>query len=160
MNRPVTNGPKPYTEVITAKAKTDKGLFKVHTIEDRYFFEIPDSLMDRDILVVNRISKAAAGNRSQMMGYGGDQIGDNVISFQKGPANKLFLKSISYTERSQDTTAQGLYKSVMNSNLQPLVASFDIKALAKDSVSGAKGVVIDVTEYMNGDNEIFFLIQT
>ncbi|WGQ10310.1 zinc-dependent metalloprotease [Pedobacter gandavensis] len=156
VNRPVTNGPKPYTEVITAKAKTDKGLFKVHTIEDRYFFEIPDSLMDRDILVVNRISKAAAGNRSQMMGYGGDQIGDNVISFQKGPANKLFLKSISYTERSQDTTAQGLYKSVMNSNLQPLVASFDIKALAKDSVSGAKGVVIDVTEYMNGDNEIFF----
>ena len=156
VTRPITNGPKPYTEVITAKAKTDKGLFKVHTIEDRYFFEIPDSLMDRDILVVNRISKAAAGNRSQMMGYGGDQIGDNVISFQKGPANKLFLKSISYTERSQDTTAQGLYKSVMNSNLQPLVASFDIKALAKDSVSGTKGVVIDVTEYMNGDNEIFF----
>ncbi|MBC8985164.1 zinc-dependent metalloprotease [Pedobacter sp. N36a] len=156
VNRPVTTGPKPYADVITAKAKTDKGLFKVHTIEDRYFFEIPDSLLDRDILVVNRISKAAAGNRSQMMGYGGDQIGDNVISFQKGPANKLFLKSISYTERSQDTTAQGLYKSVMNSNLQPLVASFDIKALAKDSVSGAKGVVIDVTEYMNGDNEIFF----
>lgn len=156
VNRPATTGPKPYAEVITAKAKTDKGLFKVHTIEDRYFFEIPDSLLDRDILVVNRISKAAAGNRSQMMGYGGDQIGDNVISFQKGPANKLFLKSISYSERSQDTTAQGLYKSVMNSNLQPLVASFDIKALAKDSVSGAKGVVIDVTEYMNGDNEIFF----
>lgn len=155
-NRPVTNGPKPYKEVITAKAKTDNGLFKVHTIEDRYFFEIPDSLLDRDILVVNRISKSAAGNRAQMMGYGGDQIGDNVISFQKGPANKLFLKSISYAERSQDTTAHGLYKSVMNSNLQPLVASFDIKALAKDSVSGSNGVVIDVTEYMNGDNDIFF----
>ncbi|MCX2453936.1 zinc-dependent metalloprotease [Pedobacter sp. PLR] len=154
VSRPASTGPKPYAEVITAKAKTDKGLFKVHTIEDRYFFEIPDSLLDRDILVVNRISKAAAGNRSQMMGYGGDQIGDNVISFQKGPGNKLFLKSISYGERSQDTT--GLYKSVMNSNLQPLVASFDVKALAKDSVSGAKGVVIDVTEYMNGDNEIFF----
>jgi hypothetical protein len=157
VNRPAApNGPKPYAEVITAKAKTDKGLFKVHTIEDRYFFEIPDSLLDREILIVNRISKAAAGNRSQMMGYGGDQIGDNVISFQKGPANKLFLKSISYGERSQDTTAQGLYKSVMNSNVQPLVASFDIKAFAKDSVSGAKGVVIDVTDYMNGDNEIFF----
>lgn len=157
VNRPPAgNGPKPYAEVITAKAKTDKGLFKVHTIEDRYFFEIPDSLLDREILIVNRISKAAAGNRSQMMGYGGDQIGDNVISFQKGPANKLFIKSISYGERSQDTTAQGLYKSVMNSNVQPLVASFDIKAFAKDSVSGAKGVVIDVTDYMNGDNEIFF----
>lgn len=151
---PAGPGPKPYAEVITAKAKTDKGLFKVHNLEDRYFFEIPDSLLGREILTVNRISKAAAGNRASMMGYGGDQIGDNVISFEKGPSNKLFLKSISYGERSQDTT--GLYKSVMNSNLQPLVASFDIKAFAKDSVSGAKATVIDVTDYMNGDNEIFF----
>ena len=57
-------GPKPYKDVITDKAKTDEGLFKVHKIEDKYFFEIPDSLLNREILVVNRISKAAAGMRS------------------------------------------------------------------------------------------------
>lgn len=162
MNRPQAGpGPRPYNEIITARAKTDKGLFKVHKVEDRYFFEIPDSLLGRGILTVNRISKAAAGNRdkSTMSGYGGDYIGDNVISFEKGPANKLFLKSISYGERSADTTAEGLYKSVSNSNVQPLVASFDIKAFAKDSVSGAKGSVIDVTDYMNSDNDIFFFDQ-
>ncbi len=156
MTAPAKPGPKPYKEVITAKAKTDKGLFWVHNIEDRYFFEIPDSLLNREILLVNRISKAAAGNRAQMMGYGGDHIGDNVISFEKGPSNKLYLKSISFDERSQDTTAQGLFKTLMNSNIQPLVASFDIKAFAKDSISGRGGVVIDVTDYMNGDNDIFF----
>lgn len=159
MNRPAgtpTAGPKPYNQVITAKAKTDNGLFKVHNVEDRYFFEIADSLLSREILTVNRISKAAAGNRASMIGYGGDQIGDNVISFEKGPANKIYLKSISYSERSKDTTEQGMYKSVLNSNLQPLVASFDIKAFAKDSISGVKGVVIDVTDYMNSDNDIFF----
>jgi len=148
--------PKPYKEVITSKAKTDKGLFKVHTLDDKYFFEIPDSLMGREILVVNRISKAAAGNRAQMMGYGGDHIGDNVITFEKGPANKLYIKSISFGERSQDTTAQGLSRTLMNSNIQPLVASFDIKAFATAADSGTKGVVIDVTDYMSGDNEIFF----
>jgi hypothetical protein len=159
MNRPggtPPTGPKPYNQVITAKAKTDNGLFKVHNVEDRYFFEIPDSLLGREILTVNRISKAAAGNRASMIGYGGDQIGDNVISFEKGPANKIYLKSISYSERSRDTTEQGMYKSVINSNLQPLVASFDVKAFAKDSVSGVKGTVIDVTDYMNSDNDIFF----
>ena len=159
MAAPAKSGPKPYKEVITAKAKTDKGLFWVHNIEDRYFFEIPDSLLNREILLVNRISKAAAGNRAQMMGYGGDHIGDNVISFEKGPNNKLYLKSISFDERSQDTTAQGMFKTLMNSNIQPLVASFDIKALAKDSISGKGGVVIDVTDYMNGDNDIFFFSQ-
>ncbi|TDQ11619.1 zinc-dependent metalloprotease [Pedobacter metabolipauper] len=158
MNRPQgpTTGPKPYKEVITAKAKTDIGLFKVHSLEDRYFFEIPDSLLSRDILTVNRISKAAAGKRASMLGYGGDQIGDNVISFEKGPNNKIFLKSISFSERSTDTTEQGLYKSLMASNVQPLVASFEIKAIYTDSISKAKASVIDVTDYMNGDNEIFF----
>ncbi|WP_316814647.1 zinc-dependent metalloprotease [Pedobacter nyackensis] len=158
MNRPggPSAGPKPYNQVITAKAKTDNGLFKVHYVEDRYFFEIPDSLLGREILAVNRISKAAAGNRASMIGYGGDQIGDNVISFEKGPANKVYLKSISFSERSKDTTEHGMFKSVMSSNIQPLVASFDIKALAKDSISGVRGVVIDVTDYMNSDNDIFF----
>lgn len=158
MNRPAgpPAGPKPYNQVITAKAKTDSGLFKVHNVDDRYFFEIADSLLGREILTVNRISKAAAGNRASMIGYGGDQIGDNVISFEKGPANKIYLKSISYSERSRDTTEQGMFKSVMNSNLQPLVASFDIKAFAKDSLTGVNGSVIDVTDYMNSDNDIFF----
>src|SRR5688572_21891059 len=74
MGAPGSSGPKPYNEVITAKAKTDAGLFKVHKVEDRFFFEIADSLLGRDILVVNRIGKAAAGSRSFMMGYAGDQI--------------------------------------------------------------------------------------
>ena len=155
MQRPAT-GPKPYNEVITAKAKTDKGLFKVHKLDDRYFFEIEDVLLDRDILVVNRISKAAAGGRVQMMGYAGDQIGENVIRFEKGPNNKLFIKSISYQEMSNDTTENGMYRSVINSNVQPIVASFDVKAFGKDSATNKKSTVIDVTEFVNGDNEVLF----
>lgn len=54
-----TNGPKPYKEVITAKAKTKVGLFKVHQIEDKFFYEIPDSLFGRDMLMVVRIAKTA-----------------------------------------------------------------------------------------------------
>src|ERR1700741_2437390 len=61
---PPTQGPKPYKDVITSKAVSDGGLFWVHKVDDKYYFEIPDSLFNRDILVVNRISKAAAGMRS------------------------------------------------------------------------------------------------
>ena len=86
------------------------------------------------------------------MGYGGDQIGKKVIQFGKGPGNKIFLKSISYQEIAKDTSGDGMYRSFINSNLQPLEASFDIKAFSKDS--GA--VVIDITDYISGDNEILF----
>src|SRR5215831_1219542 len=51
-------GPKPYKDVITDKAITHKGLFAVHKVEDKWYFEIGDSLLGRVILVVNRISKA------------------------------------------------------------------------------------------------------
>jgi hypothetical protein len=147
-------GPRPYNEVITSKAKTTKGLFTVHFVDDKYFFEIPDSVLNREILVVNRISKSAAGSRAGFLGYAGDQIGDNVISFEKSQNNKIFLRSISYQEVGRDSA--GMFQSVRNSNLQPIVAAFDIKAFARDSVTGTKGSVVDVTDYLSSDNDVLF----
>ncbi|MEO6135960.1 MAG: zinc-dependent metalloprotease, partial [Ginsengibacter sp.] len=82
----------------------------------------------------------------------GDQIGKQVIQFEKGPSNKVYLKTISFQEIASDTTADGMYRSLMNSNLQPLEASFDVKAFSPEG----NGVVIDVTDYINGDNDILF----
>ncbi|MBA2746541.1 MAG: DUF5117 domain-containing protein, partial [Flavisolibacter sp.] len=152
-----STGPKPYHEIITAKAVTDRGLFTTHRVDDKYYFEIPDSMMNREILVVNRISKAPAGARAGFLGFAGDQISDNVISFERGPNNRVFLRTISYSERGSDSA--GMYQSVRNSNLQPINASFDIKAYASDSISRARSTVIEVTDYLMGDNEIFFFGQ-
>ncbi len=145
------NAPKPYKEVITSKAMTQKGLFWVHKVEDKYYFEIPDELFGRDFLVVNRISKAAAGMRSQgsFFGYGGDQIGQNVIRFEKGPNNKVFIRTISYAEYAKDSTSP-MFTAVNNSNVQPISQSFDIKSFRNDST----GAVIDVTDFVNGDNDV------
>ena len=149
-----TKGPKAYAQVITPKARTTNGFFKVHKVDNSYFFEIPDSLMGRDLLVVNRISKSAADSRKGFLGYAGDQIGDNVIRFEKGPNDKVFIKSVSYSERSKDSL--GMYFSVLNSNIQPIVASFDVKAYKKDTVLKKQNPVIDVTEFINGDNPVLF----
>lgn len=143
-------GPKPYKEVITDKAKTDDGFFKVHKLEDKWYFEIPNDLMGRDILTVNRISKAAAGMRSGgFFGYAGDDISRNVIRFEKGPNNKIFLRNISFAEYTKDSTSP-MFTAVNNSNIQPIAASFDIKAFSKDST----GYVIEITDYISGDNDV------
>ena len=150
---PVTpkQGPKPYNEVITGKALTRKGLFSVHKIDDKWFFELGDSLLGKDILVVNRIAKAPANMRSGSFGYAGDEINENVIRFEKGPLNRIFMRTISYSTYSGDST-KPMYKSVMNSNVQPITAAFDIRAFSKDSA----GSVIDLTDFINGDNESLF----
>jgi hypothetical protein len=144
-----STGPKPYKEIITDKAKTDDGLFKVHKVDDKYYFEIPDSLLGRDIMVVNRVTKSSINSPKGFGGYAGDQINESVIRFEKAPGNKIYLKSVSYSIMSKDST-QPMYQAVMNSNIQPISASFDIKAFSKDST----GEVIEMTDYLNSDNDI------
>ena len=46
---------KGYEELLKG-AVTDKGMFDVHRKGTDFLFEIPDSLMGRDILIVNKIS--------------------------------------------------------------------------------------------------------
>lgn len=149
MFRENRSGPRPYKEVITNKAVTTKGLFKVHKVDEKWYLEIGDTVLGRDILVVNRLSKAAAGMRNQFFGYAGDQIGNNVIRFEKGPNNRLFLKKMSFDEVSRDTT-QSMYKAVLNSNIQPIIAAFDVNAFTKDST----GSVIEITNFLNTDNDV------
>src|SRR5205085_4004379 len=55
-------GPRPYAQVITARAITDRGGVTVHKVDDRFFFEVPDSLIGRDFLMVTRISGVPAGS--------------------------------------------------------------------------------------------------
>ncbi len=151
----IAGAPKAYKDVITAKAKTSEGMINIHQIGLKYYFEIPDTLLGREMLIVNRISKSASGTRPQMLGYAGDEIAENVVSFEKGPDNRIFLRLNSFNERSNDTTSNGLYRSVRNSNIQPIVASFAVKAYGGDSAS-AKSSVIDITDFLNTENEIFF----
>jgi len=147
-------GPKPYGQIITNKAKATKGLFKVHKVDNAYFFEIPDSVLGRDLLVVNRISKSAADIRKGSSGYGGDEIGENIIRFEKGPNDKLYMRSVSYSERSKDSV--GMYFSVLKSNVQPIVGAFDIKAYKKDTIRKTQNSVIEITDFANGDNSVWF----
>ena len=144
--------PKPYREVITDKAVTRRGMFIVHRVEDKYYFELPVKLMGRDILVVNRVSKSSIESPKQFNGYAGDEIGNNVIRFEKGPNNKIFLKNISFNVNPSDST-KPMYCSVLNSNIQPIAMAFDVKANVPDSLGG--GAVIEITDNITSDNEIF-----
>ncbi len=142
--------PKPYDQVITNKALTRKGMITSHRIEDKFYFEIADTTLNRDILVVSRISKSGAEVRAAQ-GYAGDQIGSSVIRFEKGPNNRIFMRKISFRAYSADSTSS-MYQSLQNSSVQPIAAAFDIAAYTPSK----NGSVIDVTSYINSDNDIFF----
>ena len=141
---------KAYKEVITAQAQSQYGLFGVHKVDSRYFFEIPDSVFGRDILVVNRLSKTSmAFGFSSGVGYAGDILNEKAIRFDKGPNNRVFLRYLSYTVLGSDS-ANSVYQAVMNTGIQPIAASFDIKTFSPDG----KNVVIDLTDFISTDNDV------
>ena len=138
---PPANGPKPYKEVITAKAKTKAGLFKVHQVEDKYFYEIPDSLLGRDMLMVIRIAKTADG-----IGYGGENTTSMMVRWEKNQ-DDILLKVVSLNNFAADSLPISM--AVKASNLEPLLQKFPIKSRKTDST----GTVIDATDLFVKDNQ-------
>ena len=140
---------KPYKEIITDKAVSDTGVFTVHKVDDKYYFEIPDSVLKKEFLLVTRLTKAAAGMRSGMSGYAGDQIGQQVVAFERGPKDKILLRSISFVDYAKDSTSQ-MYNSVTRNNVQSIIKSFDVKTYGVNK----KTTVIEVTDVLNADTEL------
>lgn len=136
-------GPKPFAKVITDKAVSKAGLFKVHKVEDKWYFELPDSLLNREIMVTTRFSKIAGGGGT----YAGEMEGRRTVMFERGPNNDVFMRVIANISVADSSTE--IFKAVANSNLNPIAWTFEIKALSKDSA----GVVIDVTDFFKGDNQ-------
>ncbi|MDN5201751.1 zinc-dependent metalloprotease [Fulvivirgaceae bacterium BMA10] len=136
------NGIKPFDKVITKDAVSDDGLFTVHKVDANYFFEIPDSLLEREILVVSRIAGTIAN--FNFGGAGMKARGQQVFRWQKHD-KKLLLRSVSYNSVASEETP--IYESVRNNNFEPIIMSFDIKALSKDSA----GYVIQVNDLFTSD---------
>jgi hypothetical protein len=149
--------PQSYNKLITAKAVTMKGMITTHKLENTYYLEIPDSLLGREILMVNRIAKSPAEG-AVMAGsifggpyFAGDEIDERVITFEKGPDNKLFMRGVSNQIHSADSTENGMYRSVLNSSLKPILFAFPVKAYNEQHPAS----VIDITEIVSDDNGIF-----
>lgn len=140
---PAKTGPKTFKEFITKKAVTQKGVFTVHLQDDKFYFDIQDSLLGRELIAVTRYAKVAGGARK----YGGEQVNEQTIQFEKGPNSRIFMRVVSLISRADST--QTIAKAVKNSYLDPIVAAFDVKAYGKDSTSS----IIDVTEFFKGDNQ-------
>ena len=137
--KPKKDAIKPYGKVVTKDHKTDEGLFKVHTKDDTYLFEIPDSLFNREMLMVTRIAKTANG-----IGFGGGKANTQVLRWEK--KNKsILLRVVSHSVVAD--TLLPVHEAVVNSNLEPILFSFPIKAFSKDSTA----TVIDATPLFSND---------
>ncbi len=129
----------PYAKVVTKDFKTDDGLFKVHHKDDTYLFEIPNKMLGKVMLMVTRIAKTASG-----FGFGGGKQNTQVLRWQRH-GKKILLRVVSYNVVANDSLP--IHTAVVNSNFEPILYSFPIKAFNKDTTA----VVIDATPLFSKD---------
>ncbi|MCM0668059.1 zinc-dependent metalloprotease [Flavobacterium tyrosinilyticum] len=139
-------GMQAYNKIITDKAKNKSGLFTVSQVDTKYYFQIPDSLFNRYMLVVTRYLSTPEGFGN----FGGEKANEQTIYFEKGSNNTVYLRSLQYRQdvRSSDSM---LAKALEGSNENPIVAAFPIKTTNPDT----KDVVIEVTDVFKKDNAMF-----
>ncbi len=130
---------KPYKEVVTEKMASDEGLFTVHRDGQTLLFEIPNAMLGRELLLVTRIARTA-----DEIGYGGEQANNQVVRWERMD-DKVLLRIVSYENVADEN--EPIYQAVRNSNFEPIIQAFDIKALSTDSSS----VVIDVSALYTDD---------
>ncbi len=136
-----------FDRFVTKDAVSQKGLFAVHKVAEKYYFEIADSLFGREILVVSRFIKTPAGASN----YGGEKIAENTIIFEKGPNENIFLRIATLVSTADENDA--ISKAVNNANIAPILEVFDIKA--SDTKKTAH--LIEVTDFLNNENPLLAL---
>jgi len=134
---------KTYEDVITKDAVTDNGLFDIHKVKEKYYFEINDSLIGRDMMMVTRVVKMATE-----IPLTAHKLSEQVIKWEKFD-NQILLRVASYSKFANDSLP--IYEAVSNSNFEPIIASFKIEIENKSNNS----YVIDVSNLFLSDIKAF-----
>ncbi|MEK6649933.1 MAG: zinc-dependent metalloprotease, partial [Bacteroidota bacterium] len=136
---PAKTGPKKYDEVITKEAKSDSGLFVVHRIKSKLYYEVPFTSLGKEMILVSTQARTQGG-----IGYGGDAIARRVVTWDRID-ERIMLRSQSYAAIATDSLPVAY--AVQKANNAPILMAFDPQAYNKDSTS----VVIEVTELFTTD---------
>jgi hypothetical protein len=132
----------PLKAIITSNTVIQKGLFNIYKTGDKYYFEIPDSLLSRELLLTNWLVKVPGGSPK----YGGEQMDQKIILFDNGLGKKINLRIVGLTTKTDPHNI--IAKAVANANIDAIGMVFDLKARGE----GDKSSFIDVTDFIQKEN--------
>ena len=85
-----------YEKIVKKGGTVMKGLFTVRHIEDKYYFEVPDSMLGRLILCVNRFT-AVPQNFGK---FAGEEANDIAFYIEKRDTTQLLVRQYVVTQKA------------------------------------------------------------
>lgn len=139
---------KNYNELLK-KGSLKKGLFNIIQVKTDVYFEIQDSLFNREFLVVNKLSQVPFQVNDAGLNKGMNYE-NKIISFYKDSiAKKVWVKS--YVPKISSPKDDAITTSVQNNFSESIIEFFDIETKNNDSTS----VVIKVNKIFDGKQKSF-----
>jgi hypothetical protein len=129
-----SGGIKTFKEFFTTRPLSDTGLFIVHRYNDSYYFEIPDSLLRRDMLIVSRRSAMSSSEIDPMVVGDAAQPG-TMVQWDKSPDGKsIFLRKVTTRNLMRFSGKDAAFQqAVALQTLDPIILALPIKATGTDS---------------------------
>lgn len=135
--------------VLLKKASTKDGLFKVHQVETDYYFEVPLKMMDKDFLLVNKISSVPLALNESGLNKGMN-FENKVVRFSRNKlAGTVWVKTI--VPQVESAKGDAITRSVNDNFTGSVIESFKIEAYSPDS----SAVVIKVNKVFDGTEKSF-----
>lgn len=135
---PDPSEPKPFDKVITAEAKTQEGLFRVHTLKNKLYFEIPKALLEQPLLMVVNATAVPSGQE-----HVGRTLNQDVLRLVlKNHRVMLQLMSHDAVSEPGNTLAEALKQSQRDA----ILTVFPVEAYGKDGAP-----VIEVTRLFSAE---------
>lgn len=139
--------PMAYNKIVTDKAVVKKGLMNLIEVDKKYYLEIPQNIMNKEILIVNRIAEGAAGLKNL---YAGDQINEVIVTLSlDSKRQKINISKRDYTILGVKP-GDDMYKNVERSNKQSVNYVLPVKTTSPDSAK-----LIDITQMLENNEDLF-----
>ncbi len=134
---------------LTDSAVCDAGLFNVYKKNQNYYFLIPDSLTNRDFLIVNKISQVPA-NFNDAGINNGMTFENLVVQFKVNKEQKKVF-ALQYKPFVEVSDSSKISQSVSNNFAKSILESFNIEAYNADS----SAVLVKVNKVYDGTKTSF-----
>ena len=129
-------------------AVTKDGLFKIHTIKEKIYFEIPNEVLGKDLLIVNKISSVPAQINNAGINKGMNYENKLIRFYKDEKNNKVWAKT--FDPKISVNKKDNIALSVRDNYGESIIEGFEIKTYGKDSA-----VVVQVNNVFNGTSKSF-----
>ncbi len=133
---------KSFAELITEEAVSDPGLFNVHRVGEKVYYEIPFAHLNKDMLLISRIVQSPT-NLSPFT-HAGSKVAEQVVHWELKD-KKVLLKVMSFANVADEELP--IARSVAYNNFAPIVKAFKVEAYNPDST----GLLIEVSKLFTED---------